>query len=87
MSGALLALQVGQCGNQLGQELLSGAYKAAAQYENSLTKRDNENYFYETCETFFHEKKTSSRGTEGYRLEANAVMIDTEEKVVVPNLQ
>lgn len=83
MAGAQVTLQVGQCGNQLGQELLNGAYKAAAYYEPTLTRKDNENYFYDTCETFFHTRKNAKGVT---KIIANAVMIDTEEKVVIPNL-
>ena len=57
---------------------------AAAFYEPTLSKRDNESYFYDVCETYFHSRKDAKGNT---RLEANAVMIDTEEKVVIPNLQ
>ena len=74
---------------------LSGAYGAASTYEQSLSRKDNENYFYHTTETFFYQKeeweagqsKANARGTQNNKLVANAVMIDTEEKVVRPNLQ
>nr|NP_001027643.1 delta-tubulin [Ciona intestinalis]BAB85852.1 delta-tubulin [Ciona intestinalis] len=69
-----VTVQLGQCGTQIGHELLDILYEDACQTSTTLTTKTNNEYKDTSLKTFFHE--TGS----GY--EARSVMVDMEPKAV-----
>lgn len=81
---SLLTLQLGQCGNQIGGELFSllseDSTKLKPQFFSKIVnKKLCQEYEEESFERFFHVTKDG-------RLEARAVMIDMEPKVIAQTL-
>lgn len=77
---SVVTVQLGQCGNQIGCELLSLLHKDAYQPPQYTSSDASENILYklDTLERYFTEVSTDGQ----IRYEAKAVLVDMEEKVV-----
>ena len=73
---AVVTVQLGQCGNQLGSQLFSTLYADASAPTSPPTYRQT------ALERFFHHKE----GPRSRELQARAVLIDMENKVVQHSL-
>ena len=73
---SVLTLQVGQCGNQLGQSFFQTILEEAKESSEVIRQRLLETYFRRRQEGEEEESK------EGSILRANAVLVDMEPKVV-----
>ncbi|XP_036369090.1 tubulin delta chain-like [Octopus sinensis] len=82
---SVVTLQLGQCGNQIGGEFYNTLLQDLHIRNPHVSPRANENYIQEAIDRFFVECKTKS-GLAGL-LEARAVMVDMEPKVIVQTCQ
>ncbi|XP_039252693.2 tubulin delta chain-like [Styela clava] len=75
MTSSSVLVQLGQCGTQLGHNLLDTIYQDAVECPLGFSASQNERYHRISTETYFKESKT------GFH-EARAVTVDMEPKVV-----
>ena len=77
---SIVTLQLGQCGNQIGQQLFSSLYEDACSTRPSGDKSPTHPYYDCSVERFFVAKQQQQRG--GPDLQARAVLVDMESKVI-----
>ena len=78
---ALVTIQFGQCGNQVGYELFSTLAKDIMAPKPGVSIQDNELYVQNSVKQWFDESSNEER------LCARAILVDTEKKVVQDILQ
>ena len=80
---SVVTVQLGQCGNQIGQQLFTTLYEdASSSLRSSVTsKRPTSPYYDLSTERYFHSSDTRSRV-----LSPRAVLVDMESKVVQQTL-
>eukprot|EP00106_Octopus_bimaculoides_P001049 XP_014768491.1 PREDICTED: tubulin delta chain-like [Octopus bimaculoides] len=82
---SVVTLQLGQCGNQIGGEFYNTLLQDFHIRNPHVSPRANENYIQEAIDRFFVECKTKSGLA--CLLEARAVMVDMEPKVIAQTCQ
>ena len=94
---SIITIQIGQCGNQIGEKLfetiISDCLESTCSYSSvfrfkpvassQASLKLNENYIAESKQRFFHQDcESDETGRSEPRLSARAVLIDMESKVV-----
>lgn len=91
---SIITIQIGQCGNQIGEKLFETIISDCFETQSSSSLRFkpvtqtahniklNENYIAESKKRFFTETDCSDDESQTSRLSARAVLIDMESKVV-----
>jgi tubulin delta len=81
---SLVTLQLGQCGNQIGCQFFQTLNDDLTAKSEFCTKSQNVEYFETSQERFFSE--SSKPGSSALKLQARAVMVDMEPKVIAQTL-
>ncbi|XP_013080333.2 tubulin delta chain-like [Biomphalaria glabrata] len=84
---SVITLQLGQCGNQVGEQTFSTLIDDVYSKSIGVSSQDNHDYIQTCLSTFFSQPESKSRDGSFDLPKARAVLVDMETKAVAQSLQ